>query len=281
MQRRPRRNHTPAFKAKVALAAIKGDRTLAQLAEHFDVHPNQIISWKAQLESGAADVFGPGGGNAAAQSIGLASYLAVLEARWVRDPLLALGCQDPAERVSEAKARDTRRQAVAGAPRGLRMGTTETDTGPQQLLAHPHCTPTRTHAHLTSRTHAHLTSRTHAHLTCTPCRRHADMGMRMGCGHARSSNLLSRCRSTSCSPRSRSGLRVTSRCWKRWVRDPLLALPVRRDHRRRYRGRSPARAGSNGRARDGRERYSDSHERPGRTSGPRKHLHLAASQWRN
>ena len=67
MQRRPRRNHTPAFKAKVALAAIKGDRTLAQLAEQFDVHPNQITSWKAQLESGAADVFGPGGGSTAAQ----------------------------------------------------------------------------------------------------------------------------------------------------------------------------------------------------------------------
>src|SRR6516165_7490377 len=42
MIRRPRRNHTPAFKAKVALAAIRGDRTLAQLAEQFDVHPNQI-----------------------------------------------------------------------------------------------------------------------------------------------------------------------------------------------------------------------------------------------
>ncbi len=42
MNRRPRRNHTPAFKAKVALAAVKGDRTVAQLAEHFDVHPNQI-----------------------------------------------------------------------------------------------------------------------------------------------------------------------------------------------------------------------------------------------
>lgn len=39
MSRRARRNHTPAFKAKVALAAIKGDRTLAQLAEQFDVHP--------------------------------------------------------------------------------------------------------------------------------------------------------------------------------------------------------------------------------------------------
>ena len=56
MTRRPRRNHTPAFKAKVALAAIKGEMTLAQLAEHFDVHPNQITTWKAQLQEGAADV---------------------------------------------------------------------------------------------------------------------------------------------------------------------------------------------------------------------------------
>src|SRR5258708_13619303 len=60
MNRRPRRNHTPAFKAKVALAAIKGDRTLAQLAEHFDVHPNQITIWKAQLEGRASDIFGSG-----------------------------------------------------------------------------------------------------------------------------------------------------------------------------------------------------------------------------
>jgi|SRR5215470_1151539 transposase-like protein len=66
MSRRTRRNHSPAFKAKVALAAVKGDRTLAQLAEQFDVHPNQIASWKAQLEGGAADVFGPGGSNGAA-----------------------------------------------------------------------------------------------------------------------------------------------------------------------------------------------------------------------
>ena len=65
MSRRPRRNHTPAFKARVALAAIKGDRTLAELSEQFDVHPNQITSWKAQLEGGAAYVFGPGTGNGA------------------------------------------------------------------------------------------------------------------------------------------------------------------------------------------------------------------------
>ena len=68
MSRRPRRNHTPAFKAKVALAAVKGDRTLTQLAEQFDVHPNQITAWKAQLEGGAADVFGPGSGNGAPPS---------------------------------------------------------------------------------------------------------------------------------------------------------------------------------------------------------------------
>jgi len=69
MSRRPRRNHTPAFKAKVALAAIKGDRTLAQLAEQFDVHANQITSWKAQLEGGAVDVFGSSGSAAPAAPV--------------------------------------------------------------------------------------------------------------------------------------------------------------------------------------------------------------------
>ncbi len=62
-----RRNHAPAFKAKVALAAVKGDRTLAEVAEQFDVHPNQVASWKAQLEGGAADVSAPGSGGAATQ----------------------------------------------------------------------------------------------------------------------------------------------------------------------------------------------------------------------
>jgi transposase len=61
MSKRSRRTHTPAFKAKVALAAIKGELTLAQLAEHFDVHPNQITQWKAQLQESAANVFGPDG----------------------------------------------------------------------------------------------------------------------------------------------------------------------------------------------------------------------------
>src|SRR5262245_9862843 len=64
MSRRPRRNHSAAFKAKVALAAIKGERTIAQLSDQFDVHPNQITTWKGQLEGGAAEVFGPVGGAA-------------------------------------------------------------------------------------------------------------------------------------------------------------------------------------------------------------------------
>ncbi len=55
---RTRRNHAAGFKAKVAVAAIKGDKTLAELAEQFDVHPNQISEWKQQWLESAADVFG-------------------------------------------------------------------------------------------------------------------------------------------------------------------------------------------------------------------------------
>src|SRR5687768_12373347 len=56
MTKRPRRNHTPAFKAKVALAAVKGEKTLAELAQQFDIHRNQITQWK--LLDGAAGLFG-------------------------------------------------------------------------------------------------------------------------------------------------------------------------------------------------------------------------------
>lgn len=60
MSRRPRRNHSPAFKSKVALAAIKGEQTIAELSQKFDIHPNQITQWKSQLLEGAADVFDNG-----------------------------------------------------------------------------------------------------------------------------------------------------------------------------------------------------------------------------
>ena len=71
MTKRTRRNHTPGFKAKVALAAIKGDRTLADLAQLFDVHANQITTWKAQLLEGAAIVFGSGATRAEAAPVDL------------------------------------------------------------------------------------------------------------------------------------------------------------------------------------------------------------------
>jgi transposase len=58
MSKRPRRNHSPAFKAKVALAAVRGEKTLTELAQQFDVHPNQITQWRSQLLEGAAGVFG-------------------------------------------------------------------------------------------------------------------------------------------------------------------------------------------------------------------------------
>jgi transposase len=58
MTKRTRRNHTPAFKAKVALAALKGEKTLAELARQFDVRPNQITDWKARVLAGAAGLFG-------------------------------------------------------------------------------------------------------------------------------------------------------------------------------------------------------------------------------
>ena len=56
--KRTRRNHGAEFKAKVASATLKGDKTLAELAEHFGVHPTQITEWKQQLLTRAVDVFG-------------------------------------------------------------------------------------------------------------------------------------------------------------------------------------------------------------------------------
>ena len=64
--KRTRRNHGATFKAQVAVAAIKGDKTLGELAEQFSVHPTQITEWKQKLLARAADVFG--GTKAAAET---------------------------------------------------------------------------------------------------------------------------------------------------------------------------------------------------------------------
>ena len=59
--RRTRRTHSPAFKARVALAALRDDKTMAELCKEFELHASQVIEWKRQLLEGAADVFGGGG----------------------------------------------------------------------------------------------------------------------------------------------------------------------------------------------------------------------------
>ena len=69
MTRRKRRNHSPVFKGQVAVAALKGDKTLAELAQQFDVHPNQIADCKTQLMDRSAQVFGENTAKAAEPDI--------------------------------------------------------------------------------------------------------------------------------------------------------------------------------------------------------------------
>jgi len=78
MSRRTRRNHSPTFKAKVALAAIKGEKTLSELAQLHDVHTTQIAAWKTQLLEGAAEVFSSG---SPAQPSGAGTDLKTLHAK--------------------------------------------------------------------------------------------------------------------------------------------------------------------------------------------------------
>ncbi len=75
--RSKRRNHSPEFKAKVALSALRGEKTVAELAQQFSVHPNQISMWKKQLLGDAGKVFGVGADKKAAGE----KYIKDLEAK--------------------------------------------------------------------------------------------------------------------------------------------------------------------------------------------------------
>ena len=68
--RRSRRVFSSEFKAKVALAALREDKTLAELSQQFELHPNQIMEWKRQLSSKASDVFGHSSKSSAAVDLG-------------------------------------------------------------------------------------------------------------------------------------------------------------------------------------------------------------------
>lgn len=86
--RRPPRNHTATFKAKVALAALKGDLSLAELAQRFDVHPNQITPWKSQLLKHAEQAFGD-----AQASAPVVDVKALHAKRALEDDLLEAHCR--------------------------------------------------------------------------------------------------------------------------------------------------------------------------------------------
>jgi transposase-like protein len=75
MMKHPRKKHSGAFKAKVAVEALKGDRTLNELAGHFEIHPTQVVQWKQRLLAGASDIFTGGVEHDAAQEAELRAQL--------------------------------------------------------------------------------------------------------------------------------------------------------------------------------------------------------------
>ena len=89
MTKRTRRNHTPAFKAKVALAAVRGEKTVVELAQQFDVHPNQITNWKAQLLAGAGEVFSSGRPQGTGPSVDLKTLHAKIGALTLENDFLS------------------------------------------------------------------------------------------------------------------------------------------------------------------------------------------------
>ncbi|HVP09660.1 MAG TPA: IS3 family transposase [Phycisphaerae bacterium] len=119
MTRRARRMHSPAFKVKVAIAAIKGERTLAELAKEFDVHPNQITAWKTQLLEGAVSVFG-GARGAAEPSVDLKDLHAKIGELTLQNDFLFRCAQQG--RIAERKAMIDRGHELALATQARLLG---------------------------------------------------------------------------------------------------------------------------------------------------------------
>ena len=118
-----RRNHSPQFKAKVAFLAVKGDKTVAELARQFEVHPNQISMWKKKQLGNAADkVFGQGAGSKAA---GESKYVNQLESKVGQ---LTLG-----ERFFIKGARSAAAQEVGSARPGTFFGKAVQTAGYKSL----------------------------------------------------------------------------------------------------------------------------------------------------
>lgn len=102
MTRRPRRNHSSAFKAKVALAAIKGEKTMLELSQQLDVHANQIKQWKDQLLEGAMNVFDDGRKEDAAPAVDVKNLHAKIGELTLENDFLA-GALDKAGLLSEKR----------------------------------------------------------------------------------------------------------------------------------------------------------------------------------
>ena len=112
MSKLPCRNHSPTFKAKVALAAVRGEKTLAELAQHYDVHPYLINQWRSRLLEGAADVLGPEPA-AAAPAVDVTVLHAKVGELTLANDFLA-GALGRAGLLPSAKRSSTRSRAAAG-----------------------------------------------------------------------------------------------------------------------------------------------------------------------
>ncbi|NPT38493.1 IS3 family transposase [Paraburkholderia xenovorans] len=131
MAKRTRRTHSAAFKAKVALAAVKGERTLAELAQQFDVHPNQITEWKRQLHDRAADVFGAAGAPSSEPPVDVKTLHAKIGQLTLENDFLFRSAWQG--RTAERKAMIDRTHALPVSQHTRLVGIARSSYGPQSV----------------------------------------------------------------------------------------------------------------------------------------------------